>query len=260
MSGAGDLDADGFADLIVGAENAAPGGGASKGKAYVVWGTPGVATLRLSDVEVGLGGFAIEGAAEQDFAGSAVSSAGDVDRDGLLDLIVGARGSDAIADAAGLAHVLFGWDEREALGDRDRALIGTSADDRLVFDGAPLVSVAGGNGIDTLAFEGGGLSLDLRDRALRVESIEIIDVRGSGDNTLLLDDAAVRRLPGSRPALQAGLAKILVVLGDAGDAVRFDTTGYDIIGSNAGRDVYRKTGAFYGVEISPGVALTPPDP
>ena len=260
VAGAGDLDADGFADLMVGAENAAPGGGAAKGKAYVVWGTPGTTTLRLSDVEVGLGGFPIEGAFEQDFAGSAVSGAGDVDRDGLIDLIVGARGADAVADAAGLAHVLFGWDAREALGDRDRALIGTSENDQLVFDGAPLISAVGGNGIDTLAFDGAGLSLDLRDRALRVESIEIIDVRGGGDNTLILDDAAVRRLPQTRAGLQAGLAKALVVLADAGDVLRFDTTGYDIVGSNAGRDVYSKSGAFYGVEISPGVTLSPPDP
>src|SRR5690606_29574821 len=102
------------------------------------------------------------------------------------DLIVGARGADAVAEGAGLAHVLFGWDAREALGARDRALIGTRGDDRLSFDGAPLVGAVGGNGVDTLAFDGAGLSLDLRERALRVESLEIIDLRGSGDNVLWL--------------------------------------------------------------------------
>lgn len=260
VAGAGDFDADGFADLIVGADNAAPGGGASKGKAYLVWGTPGTTTVQLSDVEAELGGVAIEGAFEQDFAGSGVASAGDVDGDGMLDLLVGARGADAVADGAGLAHVLFGWDAREALGPRARWRVGTSADDTLGFDGAPLISAAGGNGTDTLAFEGAGLSLDLRDRALRVESIEVVDVRGSGDNTLFLDDAAVRRLPATRAGVPGGLAKTLVVLADEGDTVYFDSAGYSVIGSNAGRDVYQKTGAFYGLEVSPGVDLTPPSP
>jgi hypothetical protein len=260
VSGAGDFDADGFADVLVGAENAAPGGGAAKGKAYLVWGGPGTSSVRLSDVEAEIGGVAIEGALEQDFAGSGVANAGDVDRDGMLDLLVGARGADAAADGAGLAHVLFGWDAREALGARDRALAGTSADDTLGFDGVPLISAAGGNGSDTLAFEGAGLSLDLRDRALRVESIEIVDMRGSGDNALYLDDAAVRRLPQTRAGLPGGLAKTLVVLADAGDTLYFDTSGYAVIGSNAGRDVYQKVGAFYGLEVSPGVRLASPAP
>jgi hypothetical protein len=260
VSAAGDFDADGFADLLVGAENAAPGGGASKGKAYLVWGTPGSATVQLSDVESEIGGITIEGAFEQDFAGSGVANAGDVDRDGMLDLLLGARGADAVADAAGVAHVLFGWDAREALRARERALVGTGADDVLPFDGTALISVAGGNGTDSLAFDGAGLSLDLRERALRVESIEVVDVRGSGDNTLWLDDAAVRRLPQTRAGLPGGLAKTLVVLADVGDSIYFDTTSYAVIGSNAGRDVYQKTGALYGLEVSPGVSLAPPPP
>jgi hypothetical protein len=116
----------------------------------------------------------------------------------------------------------------------------------------------GGNGTDTLVFAGSDLRLDLTDRAIRVESIEIVDLRGSGPNRLQLDDAAVRRLPQTRPGLPSGLAKTLVVLADGDDELRFDASGYDLIGSNAGRDVYRKVDGFYGVEISPGVTLSPP--
>jgi hypothetical protein len=258
VAGAGDFDADGFADLLVGAENAAPGGGASKGKAYVVWGKASVTPVLLSAVENETGGFAVEGAFEQDFAGSAVAGAGDVDRDGLLDLLIGARGADVVADGAGAAHVLFGWAASDALGARHRALYGTGGDDTLSFDGRPLISAVGGNGTDTLSFAGSNISLDLRDRAIRVESIEIIDIRGSGDNTLFLDDAAVRRLPETRAGLPAGLAKTLVVLADAADQVRFDASAYALIGSNAGRDVYQKSGTFYGIEVSPDATLAAP--
>jgi len=223
-----------------------------------VWGKASSTPVLLSEVEAERGGFAIEGGAEQDRAGSSVAGAGDVDRDGMLDLLIGASGASVAGDGAGLCHVLFGWDANEAVGARDGALIGSRADDTLTFAGTPFISAVGGNGIDTLAFDGAGLSLDVRDRALRVESIEIVDVRGSGDNTLVLDDAAVRRLPQTRAGLPAGMAKTLIVLADAGDTVRFDAAGYEIIGSNAGRDVYRKTDASYGIEISPGVTLSAP--
>jgi hypothetical protein len=258
VAGPGDLDGDGFADLLIGAENAAPGGGAASGKAYVVWGKPSRAAVLLSAVGNESGGFALQGANEQDFAGSGVAGAGDLDRDGLLDLLIGTRGADVLAAEAGAAHVLFGWDASDALGARDLALYGTSGDDTLSFDGRPLISAAAGNGIDTLTFSGSDISLDLSDRALRVESIEIVDIRGSGPNRLRLDDAAVRRLPQTRPGLPAGLAKTLIVLADADDELRFDASGYDLIGSNAGRDVYRKLDSFYGVEISPGVTLSSP--
>ncbi len=258
VAGAGDFDADGFADLLVGAENAAPGGGASRGKAYVVWGKTSAEPVLLSAVEGETGGFALEGAFEQDFAGSSVSSAGDVDRDGLLDLAIGTRGADVVATDGGATHVLFGWDASDALGARDLALHGTNGDDALELDGTPLISAVGGNGTDTLRFRGSNISLDLSDTAIRIESIEIVDIRGDGANRLLFDDAAVRRLPQTRAGLPSGLAKTLVVLADAQDEVRFDPSGYELIGSNAGRDVYRKSGAFYGIEISPGVTLRAP--
>jgi hypothetical protein len=67
-------------------------------------------------------------------------------------------------------------------------------------------------------------------------------------------------LPATRAGLPGGLAKTLVVLADAGDTLFFDSAGYAVIGSNAGRDVYQKTGALYGLEVSPGVLQTPPSP
>jgi hypothetical protein len=50
----------------------------------------------------------INGETTFDFAGSAVDGAGDVNGDGLADIIVGAYGSDIAGDTAGRAYVVFG--------------------------------------------------------------------------------------------------------------------------------------------------------
>jgi hypothetical protein len=113
VSSAGDINGDGYADLIVGAP--AGDNGSEDGEAYVVFGrasgfgtTVGgrsvidIATLAPSD------GFIVRGDAIFEFAGVSVSSAGDVNGDGFADLIVGAsQGDDGGADA-GEAYVVFG--------------------------------------------------------------------------------------------------------------------------------------------------------
>jgi hypothetical protein len=48
------------------------------------------ATINLSSIAAGTGGFVINGDHSEGFSGRSVSSAGDVDGDGLDDLIVGA--------------------------------------------------------------------------------------------------------------------------------------------------------------------------
>ncbi|SSC08801.1 Flagellar hook-length control protein FliK [bacterium endosymbiont of Bathymodiolus sp. 5 South] len=72
--------------------------------------------------------------------------------------------------------------------------------------------VDGGGGTDTLKLEGAGLTLDLTKISDRhIQDIEVIDITGSGDNTLKfnLDDL-----------LDASTStNILKVLGDSGDKV-----------------------------------------
>jgi hypothetical protein len=52
------------------------------------------AAIDLSAIAAGVGGFVINGQCAYDYSGESVSSAGDVNGDGLADLIVGANGSD----------------------------------------------------------------------------------------------------------------------------------------------------------------------
>ncbi|MDP2314089.1 MAG: MopE-related protein [Pseudomonadota bacterium] len=99
VSGAGDLDADGYDDLVIGAIEA-DAGGTGSGVAYVVRG-PVTGTVDLSSADA-----EIVGESAGDGAGYAVARAGDVDGDGYADLLVGANTTDATD--FGSAYLLLG--------------------------------------------------------------------------------------------------------------------------------------------------------
>ena len=111
---AGDLNNDGIGDLIVGADAVDIGGDSDVGQAYVVFGRDGGAgasfpmVLRLVELD-GQTGFRINGAAAFDNAGTSVANAGDVNGDGVGDVIIGANGADPGGRSrAGSSYVLFG--------------------------------------------------------------------------------------------------------------------------------------------------------
>ena len=99
VSGAGDVNGDGFADLIVGAANDV-NNGFSSGSARVLSGVDGSVLYNF------------DGDSALDQFGSAVSGAGDVNGDGFADLIVGAPDFIFLppADGNGTARVLSGVD------------------------------------------------------------------------------------------------------------------------------------------------------
>jgi len=117
VSGAGDVNGDGLADLLVGAYNADPAAGADAGRSYVVFGKAGGEAVSLAAIAGGTGGFVIEGEASGDLLGISVSGAGDVNGDGLADLIVGAPGADPPVRRtdAGRSYVVFGKPGGEAV-------------------------------------------------------------------------------------------------------------------------------------------------
>jgi hypothetical protein len=61
-------------------------------KSYVVFGKINSTVINLSSIAAGTGGFVINGDHGKGYSGRSVSSAGDVDGDGLDDLIIGAPG------------------------------------------------------------------------------------------------------------------------------------------------------------------------
>lgn len=112
VGGAGDVNGDGIADIIVGASGADPNGTES-GRAYVVFGKADTDKVLLADVTQGIGGFALDGEALEDNSGVSVSGAGDVNGDGLADVIVGASGADPSGTDSGRAYVVFGKEDTD---------------------------------------------------------------------------------------------------------------------------------------------------
>jgi len=97
IAGCGDIDGDGVPDQVVGAPQADPQGDLS-GRAYVVSGADGTFL------------FTSDGDAPADAFGYSVAGAGDVDVDGVPDLVVGAFRSDAGGIGSGMARLLSGAD------------------------------------------------------------------------------------------------------------------------------------------------------
>ena len=96
VSAAGDVDNDGFADVIIGALQYNIGVEANAGRAYVYSGQTG-ALLHTFDGET-----------FEEFLGGSVSGIGDVDKDGYSDVMVGASGGVGNAPGAGRAYVYSG--------------------------------------------------------------------------------------------------------------------------------------------------------
>jgi len=107
VSGAGDVNGDGFHDIIISAPWS-DNGVSDSGRAYVIFGKEtGFGTIDLRDLAPSAG-FKIQGDTASDFAGFSVSGAGDINGDGFDDLLVGVHGGDAGGVDAGEVYVIYG--------------------------------------------------------------------------------------------------------------------------------------------------------
>jgi hypothetical protein len=101
LAGPGDLNADGFDDLVLGAYGDDSTYDQS-GAVYVVYG-PISGDVTLTDADA-----TFWGAQSSTFVGAEVEGVGDVDGDGLPDLLVGAWGNDDTATESGAAYLIRG--------------------------------------------------------------------------------------------------------------------------------------------------------
>ncbi len=272
-AGPGDLDGDGFADLVLGAPNVdIPGPFAGRG--YVVFGKGDGGLLPLSSLTTRLGGFRLGSQATQDQGGWAVGRAGDVDGDGFVDLVISAPRFNGPGGAdAGRSYVVFGGNYSGALthlgGEGSDVILGTvgpdfivagagddeihggggpdvihggAGDDRIGLRNAQFFRIDGGSGFDTLAFDDGNVQLDLAvtpDIALR--NLEVVDITGDGDNVLRLGYRDLRAI--------VGPSRTLRVEGDALDELEVDLTGAGFADLGVAAGVHRWSNGVFLLEV-----------
>jgi hypothetical protein len=106
VSSAGDFNADGFGDFLVGARTD-PTGGNNAGRAFLYYGGPTID--RVPDLTFTGGPL--------DMLGSSVADAGDLNGDGYDDIAIGASRSSAVANEAGRVLLYFGGPSPDAVAD-----------------------------------------------------------------------------------------------------------------------------------------------
>ena len=132
VAGGSDVNGDGLLDLVIGAPSAYNGVDRT-GAAYVVYGKKTTNSIQLSDIATGNGGFVIKGNASSEQSGRSVSNAGDVNGDGLDDILIGAHGNDDGGADAGKAYLMLSSSLTPgtmSLANADYSFIGEESGDR----------------------------------------------------------------------------------------------------------------------------------
>ncbi|NBB14598.1 hypothetical protein GVN21_04385 [Caulobacter sp. SLTY] len=202
VAGAGDVNGDGYDDLLINARRADVNG-TDAGAAYIVFGGPSfAANLNLAALD-GTNGIRIHGAASGDQTGVSVAGAGDINGDGVDDLMVGAPYADPAGSNSGSAYVIFGQASQ-------RDFIGTNTAE--TFRGGALADfILGRGGADNLRGLGGDDEIQ----------------GGDGDDQLFGELGA--------DTLNGGAGNDLLEGGD-GDDILFDSAGTNDLRGGIGAD------------------------
>ncbi len=236
LSRAGDVNSDGFDDVIVGFPRVDVAGNVDAGTSYVLFGSaskfkPEMDLSRL-DSSTGL---RLDGVAKFEYSGWRVNHAGDINGDGFGDVMISGAGAPSLyelgyptvyavfGNAAGNGIYHLGSPKADLLdnqspqaerfvsGDGNDTMIGGEGGD-VFYGGAgnDIIRVTtldfhlinGGSGFDNLEVNGSGQSLVLADFQGRISGIEMINLAGTGDNTLTIAALDLLNLSDSTNMLQ----------------------------------------------------------
>ncbi|MDJ0575619.1 MAG: calcium-binding protein [Xenococcaceae cyanobacterium MO_234.B1] len=245
VSSAGDINGDGIDDLIIGAPNAGDSSGgyyysSGPGQAYVIFGSSGGFDPILDLAAFDGSGLLITGINNFDDLGNSVSGAGDINRDGADDLIIGAPFADPNGNSsAGQSYVVFGVVPLELIGtENDDILTGANGDDFIdgrggndllqglggndqIFGGSGEDLIAAGDGNDTV--EGGTGNDNISGNA--------------GNDNITGDDGRDDILGGEGNDSIEGGSEADRILGEAGDDSINGGSGQDSLLGGQGNDL-----------------------
>ncbi|WP_394493421.1 LamG-like jellyroll fold domain-containing protein [Shewanella sp. ENK2] len=212
IGGAGDLNGDGYDDIIIGDPFAED----NKGRVYAVYGRKGTEPVYLNEIIETSQGFYSEGNGGEQL-GQFIASAGDINGDGIKDIqfgtpssnknnlnntgavyvlngdgnlvtLWGTDGDDSITGSAAADNIATGTgdDVIRTNGGSDAVYTGPGEDVIYISDN-DFTRIDGGGNTDTLVFDGSGIHLNLAATASRVRNVEVFDIRGSGANSITLN-------------------------------------------------------------------------
>jgi len=129
ISGVGDVNGDGFDDLLIGAPGNKDGGNGA-GQTYLIFGKANGWSM---DINLSNAGASFIGEESDDRSGNTVSDAGDVNGDGYDDILIGAPGNGEGGVEAGQTYLIFGksngWSMDNDLSNADASFIGENSED-----------------------------------------------------------------------------------------------------------------------------------
>jgi len=204
---AGDIDSDGFNDILIGARDGRPLGRAFSGEAYLIFGSNIIGNrdpIEASDIDSPTG-ITFYGAEDGDFLGNAVSQAGDFNNDGFDDFLIAAveaKDSNNI-QKVGKTYLIFG----------DKNVKNIDSLDLLNFNSEVGIEFVGNNfgDLSGYALGGGG------------------DINGDGFDDIIITAIGAKRSDNNLP-----LGECYVVLGNNRPSVTPVTLNTDFLDGTSG--------------------------
>jgi hypothetical protein len=133
VSGAGDVNNDGYQDILVGAFGS-DDGGSMAGQTYLFFGKT---TGWSMDTNLSTADASFIGEDEWDFSSWSISNAGDVNGDGFNDILIGAINNNEGGSSAGQTYLILGkasgWSMDRDLSTSDASFVGEAPDDNSGF-------------------------------------------------------------------------------------------------------------------------------
>jgi PGF-CTERM protein len=145
VAGAGDVNGDGYDDILIGASGDEDGGGKDSGQTYLIYGRPSGWSMYTS---LSNANASFWGEDSSDFAGRSVAFAGDVNGDGYDDILIGAPYDEEGGYQAGQTYLIF-YDKTRPMIDQDNTPPVAYTGDDFIFN----VSASDNSGVKNVTIE-----------------------------------------------------------------------------------------------------------